>query len=34
MGIFTGKEHSWDEGFGYWGAAAHGATLSANKIMI
>ena len=26
---YTGKEHSWDEGFGYWGAAAHGATLSA-----
>lgn len=25
---YTGKEHSWDEGFGYWGAAAHGATLS------
>ena len=25
---FTGKEHSWDEAFGYWGAAAHGATLS------
>jgi hypothetical protein len=26
---YTGKEHSWDEAFGYWGAAAHGATLSA-----
>ena len=26
---YTGKEHSWDEGFGYWGAAAHGATMSA-----
>jgi hypothetical protein len=25
---YTGKEHSWDEGFGYWGAAAHGTTLS------
>jgi hypothetical protein len=25
---YTGKEHSWDEGFGYWGAAAHGAKLS------
>ena len=25
---YTGKEHSWDEAFGYWGAAAHGATLS------
>ncbi|MEC8040597.1 MAG: DUF4856 domain-containing protein [Pseudomonadota bacterium] len=20
---YTGKEHSWDEGFGYWGAPAH-----------
>ncbi len=20
---YTGKEHSWDEGFGYWGGAAH-----------
>ena len=20
---YTGKEHSWDEAFGYWGAAAH-----------
>ena len=28
---YTGKEHSWDEGFGYWGAAAHGATLSAKQ---
>ena len=28
---YTGKEHSWDEGFGYWGAAAHGATLSARQ---
>ena len=25
---YTGKEHSWDEAFGYWGAAAHGATLT------
>ena len=25
---YTGKEHSWDEAFGYWGAAAHGASLS------
>lgn len=28
---YTGKEHSWDEGFGYWGAAAHGVTLSARQ---
>lgn len=27
---YTGKEHSWDEAFGYFGAAAHSATLSAN----
>lgn len=26
---YTGKEHSWDEAFGYWGAAAHSASLSA-----
>ena len=26
---YTGKEHSWDQAYGYWGAAAHGATLSA-----
>ncbi|MEM7424829.1 MAG: DUF4856 domain-containing protein, partial [Pseudomonadota bacterium] len=25
---YTGKEHSWDEGFGYFGAAAHSASLS------
>ena len=25
---YTGKEHSWDEAFGYWGAAAHGASMS------
>ncbi|MEM7440222.1 MAG: DUF4856 domain-containing protein [Pseudomonadota bacterium] len=25
---YTGKEHSWDEAFGYWGAAAHSITLS------
>ena len=25
---YTGKEHSWDEAFGYWGAAAHGASLT------
>ena len=26
---YTGKEHSWDEAFGYWGAAAHSLLLSA-----
>ena len=26
---YTGKEHVWDEAFGYWGAAAHALTLSA-----
>ncbi|WP_421703740.1 DUF4856 domain-containing protein [Aliiroseovarius sp.] len=26
---YTGKEHSWDEAFGYWGAAAHSLELSA-----
>ncbi len=26
---YTGKEHSWDEGFGYWGAAAHYGELTA-----
>ncbi len=26
---YTGKEHSWDEGFGYFGAPAHALTLSA-----
>lgn len=25
---YTGKEHSWDEAFGYFGAAAHSVTLS------
>lgn len=29
--IYTGKEHSWDEGFGYFGAAANYATLSAEQ---
>ncbi|MEP5152620.1 DUF4856 domain-containing protein [Planktotalea sp.] len=29
---YTGKEHSWDEGFGYWGAPAHALELSANDI--
>jgi hypothetical protein len=28
---YTGKEHSWDEGFGYFGAAAHTSTLSAKQ---
>lgn len=27
---YTGKEHSWDEAFGYWGAAAHSIQLSPN----
>lgn len=26
---YTGKEHSWDEAFGYWGAAAHSLNLTA-----
>jgi hypothetical protein len=25
---YTGKEHSWDEGFGYWGAPAHTMSLT------
>lgn len=29
---YTGKEHSWDEGFGYWGAAAHTLGLSADEV--
>ncbi|MEM7058154.1 MAG: DUF4856 domain-containing protein [Pseudomonadota bacterium] len=28
---YTGKEHSWDEAFGYWGAAAHSATLTPDQ---
>ncbi|MEM9330623.1 MAG: DUF4856 domain-containing protein [Pseudomonadota bacterium] len=28
---YTGKEHSWDEGFGYWGAAAHSMGLTADQ---
>lgn len=28
---YTGKEHSWDEGFGYFGAAAHSANLSGEQ---
>ncbi len=28
---YTGKEHVWDEAFGYWGAAAHGLNLTAKQ---
>ncbi len=28
---YTGKEHSWDEGFGYFGAPAHAMTLDASQ---
>ena len=28
---YTGKEHVWDEAFGYWGAAAHSLQLSAKE---
>ena len=28
---YTGKEHVWDEAFGYWGAAAHSASLTAKQ---
>ena len=28
---YTGKEHSWDEGFGYFGAAAHAMTLEPDQ---
>jgi hypothetical protein len=28
---YTGKEHSWDEAFGYWGASAHTMKLSAKQ---
>lgn len=28
---YTGKEHSWDEAFGYWGAAAHSIALTAGE---
>ena len=28
---YTGKEHVWDEAFGYWGAAAHSLNLSAKE---
>ena len=29
--VYTGKEHVWDEAFGYWGAAAHALTLTAEE---
>jgi hypothetical protein len=29
---YTGKEHSWDEAFGYWGAAAHQHGFDPNKV--
>lgn len=29
---YTGKEHSWDEAFGYFGAPAHALTLSAAEV--
>lgn len=28
---YTGKEHSWDEAFGYWGAPAHTLSLTAQQ---
>jgi len=28
---YTGKEHVWDEAFGYWGAAAHALSLTAEQ---
>ena len=28
---YTGKEHSWDEAFGYWGAPSHTLSLSAKQ---
>ena len=28
---YTGKEHSWDEGFGYWGGPAHTLSLTADQ---
>ena len=28
---YTGKEHVWDEAYGYWGAAAHSLNLSAKQ---
>lgn len=29
---YTGKEHSWDEGFGYFGAPVHTLTLTADQV--
>lgn len=29
---YTGKEHSWDEAFGYFGFPAHGLTLTASQL--
>ena len=29
---YTGKEHSWDEGFGYFGTPAHTLTLTARQV--
>ena len=29
---YTGKEHSWDEAFGYWGAAAHQHGFNPSKV--
>lgn len=29
---YTGKEHSWDEAFGYWGAPAHTAGMSPSDV--
>ena len=29
---YTGKEHSWDEAFGYWGAAAHQHGFNPKKV--
>ena len=28
---YTGKEHSWDQAFGYWGSATHALTLNAEQ---
>ena len=28
---YTGKEHSWDEAFGYWGAPVHAMAMDANQ---
>ncbi|MBO6920377.1 MAG: DUF4856 domain-containing protein [Rhizobiaceae bacterium] len=29
---YTGKEHSWDEAFGYWGGPAHTTSLDPNQL--